>query len=212
MANRRSLLALPLLGLMLAACDDSTAPESQQLSASEAAALAVALDNSSSSAVESQTDDETPAFALLPAEGASRDVITETSSFDFNVPCPRGGTANLSGDLSWEINGDEEFIIFDLTADQQHDACAFRTNEGVDITVDGLLSFAADRELREGLWSASHTHSGALDYVTSDGKEGTCAIDITTEFSLTPGQATRTILGSVCGHEVDVSTSWTHTE
>ena len=154
MVNRRSLLALPLLGLMLAGCDDSTAPESQQLSASEAAALAVALDNSSSSAVAGQqAEHETPDFALLPSDGASRDVITETSSFDLDLPCPRGGTANLSGDLSWEINGDEEFIIFDLTADQEHSACAFRTNEGVDITVDGLLSFAADRELREGLWS-----------------------------------------------------------
>lgn len=211
MFNRRSLLILPLLGLTLAACDDSTGPEAQQLTASEAAAIAVALDNSSSSAVEEETSEE-PSFALLPSNGASHDVITRTDAFNVNLPCPRGGTANLDGDLAIEINGDEGFITLDLTASQSHSACAFRTNEGVDITVDGTLDFVAARELREGLASASQSHSGSLDYVTSDGKEGTCAIDIATAFSLTSGEATRSIVGSVCGHAVDVETSWTFTQ
>lgn len=212
MFNRRSLLTLPLLGLTLAACDDSTGPEPQQLTASEAAALAVALDNSSSTAVDEEADAEAPNHALLPSNGAARDVITRTDVFNVNLPCPRGGTANLDGDLAIEINGDEGFITLDLIASQSHAACAFRTNEGVDITVDGALDFVAARELREGLASASQSHSGSLEYVTSDGKEGTCAIDISTAFSLTPGEATRTIVGSVCGHAVDVSTSWTFTE
>jgi hypothetical protein len=100
----------------------------------------------------------------------------------------------------------------DVTATKGHEGCIFRTSEGVDITVDGDLQFVAERELREGLASASNTHTGELAYVTSDGKEGICSIDITTAFSLTPGNATRTILGSVCGHEVDVDTEWTYTE
>jgi hypothetical protein len=212
MVNRRSLLALPLLGLMVAACDDSTAPESQQLSASEAAALAVALDNASSTAVDPEADTEGPDFLLAPSEGAAQSVTTRTDAFDVDVPCPRGGTSNLSGEHVLVIDTDEGFITVDVTASKGHEACVFRTSEGVDITVDGTVSFVAARELREGLAAASQTHSGSLDYVTSDGKEGTCPIDITTEFSLTPGQASRTILGSVCGHEVDVSTSWTHTE
>jgi hypothetical protein len=212
MLNRRSLLALPLLGLMLAACDESTAPGSQQLSADEAAALAVALDNSSSTAVDPAADAEGPELLLAPSEGAARAVTTRTDEFDFDLPCPRGGASNLSGEHVLVIDTDEGFITVDVTAAKGHEACAFRTNEGVDITVDGTVSFVAQRELREGLASASQTHSGSLDYVTSDGKEGTCAIDITTEFSLTPGEASRAIFGSVCGHEVDVSTTWTHTE
>jgi hypothetical protein len=212
MFNRRILLALPILGLSLAACDDSTAPESQQLSASEAQALAVALDNSSSTAVDPQTDAEGPDFALAPSGAPAQAVTTHSGTLKIDLPCPRGGIARLDGEHLLVIDTDEGFITLDVTASQGHEGCAFRTSEGVDITVDGTVNFSAERELREGLASASQTHSGSLDYVTGEGKEGTCSIDITTGFTLTPGAASRTILGSVCGHEVDISTSWTHTE
>jgi hypothetical protein len=211
MFNRRSLLALPLLALTLAACEETTGPESE-LTASEAAALAVALDNGSSAAVDPAADAEGAEFALLPSGEAAQAVTTRTDDFAFDVPCPRGGTSNLSGEHVLVIDTDEGFITVDVTAAKGHSACAFRTNEGVDITVDGTVSFVAARELREGLASASQTHSGSLDFVTSDGKEGTCEIDITTEFTLVPGEATRSIFGSICGHDVDVSTTWTHTE
>lgn len=205
MLNRRSFLALPLLSVVLA-CDDSTGP-SAQLTASEAAALAVTLDNASSNAVGPQT--QSPAMALLPAPGASRAVLTRTDAFELDLPCPRGGIATLTGEHVLVIDNEAGFITLDVTAQQAHSACAFRTERGVDITVDGILTFVAERELREGLASASQSHHGELDFVTSEGKEGTCAIDLDTSFTLTPGAATRTILGSVCGHDVDVSTSWT---
>src|SRR5690606_26572209 len=158
------------LGLTLAACDDSTGPEAQQLTASEAAAIAVALDNSSSSAVEEETSEE-PSFALLPSNGASHDVITRTDAFNVNLPCPRSGYANLYAALATKINDDEGLTPLDLPAPPSHSASAFRTNEGVDFPVAGTLDFVAARELREGLASACQSHSGSLDYVTSDGKQ-----------------------------------------
>ncbi|HEX6069426.1 MAG TPA: hypothetical protein VFZ18_06365 [Longimicrobiaceae bacterium] len=208
MFRRITLLTLPLACLALAACDDTTGPEGNELSASEAAALALALDNASSSSVDTQAD--APAQSLSPSNGPSQAVTTRTDDFEFSLPCPRGGTTTLGGEHVTIIDTTEGFITVDVTAAKGHDACAFRTDEGVDVTVNGTLQFVAERELRAGLASASNTHTGSLAYTTSDGKEGTCSIDITTAFTLTPGNATRTILGSVCGHEVDVNTAWTH--
>lgn len=210
MYKRTSLLALPLLCLTLAACDDSTGPESGGLSASEAQALAVAIDNGSSASLDPEASD--PELSLAPSPGPALAVTTRSDTFNFDLDCPRGGGSTLSGEYEFVMDTDEGFITVDATASKGHTACVFRTNQGVDITVDGTIDFVAARELREGLATASQTHSGSLDYTTSDGKEGNCSIDITTEFSLSPGAASRTILGSVCGHEVDVSTNWTHTE
>lgn len=212
MFNRRTLLALPFLTVALAACDEDTTGPNAQLSAAEAAALAVAIDNSSSNAFDPQPSADGPQLSLAPSGDPARAASTRTDEFDLDLPCPRGGTSNLSGESVLVFDGDEGFITLDVSAAKGHDGCAFRTNEGVDITVDGTVSFVAERELREGLIRSLNSHSGSLDFVTSDGKEGTCAIDITTEFSLVPNEISRSILGSVCGHEVNVSTSWTHSE
>lgn len=210
MFRRITTLALPLACFALAACDDSTSPESS-LSAQEAAALAVALDNASSASVD-QAQSSGASFSLSPSGKLAQAVSTRTDDFDFSVPCPRGGTTSLDGQSVFVINTDEGFITLDVTASKGHAACGFRTDQGVDVTVDGTIEFVAERELREGLIAASNSHSGSLDFVTSDGKEGTCEIDFTTAFSLTTGSATREIAGSVCGHSVDVSTTWTHAE
>ncbi|HEX6925627.1 MAG TPA: hypothetical protein VF167_09355 [Longimicrobiaceae bacterium] len=210
MFNRRSLLLLPIFGLVLGACDDSTAPEGDELSAEEAVALAIALDNTSSSAVDPQPDPEGPDLALLPSDGPSKAVTTGRDEFSIDLPCPRGGTARLEGERELVIDSDEGFITLDVEASKGHTGCTFRTGGGIDITIDGTVTFVAARELRQGEASASQTHSGTLTYVTSEGKEGSCSIDLTTEFNLVPGSITRTIIGSVCGHEVDVETSWTH--
>lgn len=210
MYKRSSIFALPLLCVALGACDEATRPASAALTAAEASALAAAVDNGSSASVDPQADE--PSFSLSPSAGPTLAVTTRTDQFSLDVACPKGGTSTLSGEHVIVIDSEEGFITVDVTASKGHEACVFRTQQGVDITVDGTLQFVAERELRQGLASASQTHSGSLDYSTSEGKSGTCPIDITTSFTLTPGAATRTILGSVCGHDVDLTTSWTHAE
>lgn len=208
MIARRTLL--PLLSLaVIAACDDSTAPASGGLSASEARALAVALDNSTSLAVEPETAANGPALALLPGSEIAAAVGTHEIRVDVTVPCPRGGTARLEGQQAIVIDTEQQYITVDVLGSQDHEGCVFRTGEGVDVTIDGVVEFEAARELREGLASASQSHSGSLEYSTSDGKAGTCPVNISTSFVLQPGSASRLIEGSVCGHSVDVETTWT---
>ena len=210
MFKRLTTLALPIACLTLAACDDSTSPESS-LTAQEAASLALALDNASSSSVDAAQSGEGNA-SLSPSGKPALAVTTRTDEFDFSLPCPRGGTTALDGQSVFVMDTDQGFITLDVSASKGHTACAFRTDQGVDVTVDGTIEFVAEREIREGLIAASNAHSGTLDFVTSDGKEGSCEIDFTTAFSLTTGSATRDIAGSVCGHSVDFSTTWTHAE
>lgn len=199
---------LPLLAVAFAAgCNDSTGPaEGGQLTASEAMAIAVAVDNSSSTAVQPEAASGV-SMSLIPTTPAPA-IGTHNASIDVTLECPRGGTANLQGEQALVIDTDEGFITLDVTATQNHTDCGFRTGEGVDVVIDGAVSLAAARELREGLISASQSHAGSLAYSTSDGKAGTCAIDISTSFVLEPGSISRIIAGNVCGHTVDVTTTW----
>ena len=87
--------------------------------------------------------------------------------------------------------------------------------ESASLTAEEARPIAlADRHLsgaEGGSASGSQTHSGSLDYVTSEGKEGTCLIDITTEFDATNDSASRTVQGTVCEQTVDVTTTWNRT-
>lgn len=207
MFARRTLLPLASLAV-LAACDDSTAPAPGSLTAAEAVAVAVALDNSISRAVQPEAAANGATLSLLPG-GPEAAVGTHEFSVDVTLPCPRGGTARLQGRQSLVIDTDEEYITVDVLGSQDHEGCVFRTGEGIDVTLDGLVEFEAARELRQGLASASQSHSGTLEYSTSDGKAGSCPVEISTSFVLEPGSASRNIFGSVCGHSVDVTTTWT---
>lgn len=145
---------------------------------------------------------------LLAVAAPAPAVGTHTARIDVTLECPRGGSANLQGEQALVIDTDEGYITLDVTATQDHTGCGFRTGEGVDVVIDGGVSLVAARELREGLISASQGHSGSLTYSTSDGKAGTCALDINTSFVLEPGAISRSIVGNVCGHSVEVTTSW----
>lgn len=208
--SRKFTLLAPILLVSFAACNDATGPSSGELTATEARALAVAIDNGSSQSFDPQESE--PSFSLSPSPGPLLAVTTRTDTFNLDLDCPRGGSTTLAGEHALVIDTDEGFITVNISASKGHTGCVFRTDQGIDITVDGTVEFSAERELREGLIRAAQSHSGLLDYSTSDGKEGTCAIDIATEFSFSPGSASRTIAGSVCGHTVDVTTTWTHTE
>ena len=210
MRHRSTPLILPLLGLaLLGACDESTGPESDALTPEEARAVALAVDDGSTEAVDAESQ---PSFAIAPSGGASMDRVTISNSFNVSAPCPLGGNAAVDGEGTLTIDDVLGEILFDLTASKAHEGCAFRTQQGLEVTLDGTVSLSADRELRQGFAGGSQTHSGSLDFATSDGRRGTCVIDLTASFSLAEGEASRLVSGTVCGHSVDAETVWSYTQ
>lgn len=210
MRHRTTPLVLSLLGLaLLGACDESTSPE-DGLTPAEARAVALAVDNGGTKAVDGEASGAN--LALIPTGPASLNRVTVTKDFDVTVPCPRGGSAAVKGNGGLVVDDVAGEILLDLTGTSTQAECAFRTDEGLDVTLNGGLDFVAHRELREGEASGTQSHKGSVDYVTSDGRSGRCAVDLEASFSLTGSNATRNVAGTVCGREVSANTSWTFTQ
>jgi hypothetical protein len=209
MRYRTTSLAISLLGLaLLGACDKSTSPD-DGLTPAEARAIALAVDNGGTAAVDGEASGAS--FALIPSGSPSSDRVTVTKDFDVTVPCPRGGNAAVRGDGALVMDDVAKEILLDLSGTSTQAGCAFRTDKGLDVELTGGLDFVAHRELREGEASGTQSHEGSVDYVLGDGRSGTCAVDLEASFSLTASNATRNVVGTVCGQEVSANTTWTFT-
>jgi hypothetical protein len=206
-----ALLAVALTALAAGACERATGPSSDALSADEARAVAAAVDDASTSVVDSRSQSgANSSVASLP--GAAADVFTNHGTVSVSRDCPSGGTTTLTGDQTLVVNADSGTATLDLTASKAHAACAFTHGQDEKITVDGTVSLVAHRELsRDGKASGSQTHQGTLSYTTSDGRSGTCDVDLTAEFDLdvAAGTASHAVSGTVCGRTVDINSTWT---
>jgi len=210
MRKRAPLLVVACLTPVLAAgCDQGTEAEGG-LTAAEARAIAVLVDEAGTNAVDAETDSGAQ-LSLSPIAALTHDVWEGTHEFDVGAPCPLGGNARVDGSLSIRIDTEEGLIEADLSADSRLLSCAFRNDAGEEIELDGSLGFVAERELREGFAYGRNEHTGSLDFTTSGGREGTCTIDLTTELTATEGSGTKTLTGSVCGHDVTTTSNWTRT-
>lgn len=211
MQDRTSRLILSLFGLaLLGACDGGTGLDADALTAVEARAIALAVDDNGTEAVDGESTGAN--LALLPLGEPTADRITVTNEFDVSGPCPRGGTATVQGAGTLVMDDVLGEILFDLAGTNTMAGCAFLTEEDLDVELTGVLEFVAEREIREGEALGSQSHSGSLDYITGDGREGTCVIDVEASFSLATGTATRSVVGTVCGHDVTATTTWTFTQ
>jgi hypothetical protein len=208
-----AVLTLALVGLSAAACDRATRTDAASLSAEEARALAAAVDGASAAVVDSRSKSGAN-LSLADLPGAAADVFTNHGNLSVSRDCPAGGSTSLSGEQTLVIDSDAGTLTLDVTASKAHAACAFRTEQGERITVDGTVSLVAHRALSSaGTASGSQTHEGSLSYTTSSGKSGTCEVDLTSAFdaSQATGTATHTINGTVCGRAVDLTSTWTRT-
>lgn len=206
MHRHSALLGLAMLTpALLAGCDTTTGPGAS-LTADEAEAVAVAIDDVSAAAID--VEGGSALRLSLSPSGPSLDVFTRTDDFAVSRDCALGGTVAVSGDRTVTIDTDAGTISAQLSATSSHDGCGIRTRQGKEIDIDGDVTLVADRELSRAGARGTHTHTGTLTYVTADGKEGTCEIDLTTELTAGDGAATRTVVGTVCGRVVDATSSW----
>ena len=178
--------------LVVAACSDSTEPESDPLTLKEATALFVGLRSS-------------------PTDANFEPVLVSADSLI--VQCPFGGQVKLVGstDASPPVNDTARVVsIYEITPT----GCEF-TSEEFRFAVNGdpnvrevtIMSFIGVpfRVQLEG------STSGALDWELA-GRTGTCDMSLTLSGDPgvpgLPATSTARYTGTMCGHEVDFDASW----
>ncbi len=152
------------------------------------------------------------AFSSLGVAGAAagappaRATISISQSFDVDAPCPAGGTIDTSGSVSGSID-DETFasdLSFILTFNPM--GCAVTTASG-SVTIDGdpSIQLIIDSVTSEGLISLSGSQVGGIRFTSSDGRSGSCAlnVDFTSSVNLMSQAVTTTTTGTVCGVNAD---------
>jgi hypothetical protein len=140
--------------------------------------------------------------------GASADVlgdqVTRSASFSVERSCPNGGTVRFQGTRTGV--GDAEARTWEITLDatRTHDACSFRgRRESVIVTRTGAIRVEGRHFYREGRPEGVQTQRqhGSFEWSTSDGRAGTCEVDLTSERD--PATRTHRVFGSFCGRTID---------
>jgi hypothetical protein len=92
-------------------------------------------------------------------------------------------------------------------------ACSFPSND-LTVTVDGQpdITFQADFLLTQESLSVDGSQRGGFSFTTSDGRAGSCAIDIEFDASYTTGSAAvSSVSGTVCGRSAAAFEAYTGT-
>lgn len=203
---RAKLIALTLTALAASGCDSTTDP-STSLTQAEIRAIVLAMDDAGLEVVD-RHQSGAPYFNLTPTRPVA-DIIQHEGSFSFSRECDLGGTAAIAGDASYRMDTDAPTIDVGMEAIATYVGCEFESDNDIGIILDGAVTFAADRHAGVGLVSGTQSYVGTLEYDMSNGKQGTCLIDVEAAFSLEQAAASRTITGSICNQSVDVTSSWT---
>ena len=198
MIRLRIVAALVAAGA-LAACGRDAAGPSTQLRSDEAQTLALGL-----------------AGSARPYNGssmaASGDVVASSVaatapfsiSVDESLPCPKGGTLAVKATTSGQFGRQPFALTADMTGTIAPNACAWHVKAGT-LTVTGDPNVAVTAHVAAGAVPNpgvdTFSAKGTLDWSTSDGRSGTCAIDYAATGDF--GANTRTVRGTICGNSFD---------
>jgi hypothetical protein len=153
---------------------------------------------------------------------------TTTMRTEREAPCPQGGsiesvtvvtavvdTVAKTGSVSTESTDTPEACAFNV--DERNTTLQLIANPNTVITITGAPSIVMESETsysweeagesgRRGRFTrgaSNGSQTGSFTYTTSDGRSGTCAVDLTFEFD--PDTRTHTIGGTFCGQTVEES-------
>ncbi len=202
MTTRRLLPVLALLAI--AACDDPTPPDAGRLTDPELANLSDAMvgddfANTTAAAEIGVAPAATSTFSASPRSG--------TMDFTATWTCPLGGQISVAGTRTREWDFEAGTGSMDLSVTKTHLDCA-RQLPATTITLNGDVALLAHHEWERHARRGAQTMSldGELGWVTADGREGTCTIDVDAVYD--PATATRTVSGTFCDREISITRSW----
>ena len=198
----RHLSLLAGTALLASACNDMTGPN-HTLTDAEATYLAEQMAAASLDGVSQSMAGSpglSPAIAGAPGAVDSLGKITWERSFTMTRDCRAGGTLTTSGSNKGTINLDTRTGTIEVThtlsmvnCAQTHDTVTITVNTNPDITMNGTVNIEGGRRS-----SGSFTKQGTFLWQTSDGRSGSCQVNLTITWN---ADGTHTMTGTVCGRD-----------
>lgn len=140
------------------------------------------------------------------APGISLAPIPIDQEFIFAAACPLGGSIGINGSADGQI--DDATLVGNLSIRFTYtfSQCAVSANDiTVTVSHNPPIVFQGDFALSQDELSVDGSERGGFEYVASDGRRGSCAIDLS--FSASHNSATQTssasVTGRVCGVSAD---------
>ncbi len=150
-------------------------------------------------------------FASVDVAGtASFDLGAGAGTFERTHTCPAGGSVTVSGTVDRSIDRATQTGTLAVNAKRVENACAFQQRNGVTVTLTGQphTTMTVSQSFDKGVPGLrTQTQKGAFAWTRSNGRSGTCAIDLTSTFD--PAMRTATIKGTFCGRPVNDTRSRT---
>lgn len=150
-----------------------------------------------------------PSFNKIPAGPALATTVTTT--FTRTRTCPQGGSVKLEGTATQTVDPATKTGSASFSATRTESACVFGRN-GKTITINGNpnTQLASSQSWTNGVPGVrTATKKGSFNWSTSEGKSGTCNVDVTATW--TPATHTLQVKGTFCNQTVDVTRTWTKT-
>lgn len=192
----RSLMVPTLAATMLSvsACggDDPTGNSGDSLTPLEAQALVsaffLALDGIDIPLLDTGGPAATPYGDVYP------DVIESQDE------CFGGGSTTVDGLITGDVDEQAGTAVISAEADVDFINCVVPT-ETVAFTLNGDpdVHLSADIDISETAITIDIAMAGDVAFVGSDGRSGTCAIDLSVAAGASPNGVNQTLLGSACG-------------
>ncbi|MCI0433868.1 MAG: hypothetical protein L0271_09460 [Gemmatimonadetes bacterium] len=192
-------LGLGLVVVVAAACSDDQGPDDGQLSAEEAAFIAIDTDAMAGEMILGH-------IMLFGGFGFGADAeVADERTVSRSRPCPAGGSVSIEGSAT-RTRGDG-VIEWTVTTAGTWDACAHE-RRGVTLTRNGSWEQTAHRKIVDGAFSGPQTSTkrGSFTWTKSTGESGECSFEVTSVRN--PETGTRTVTGNVCGREINREITW----
>ena len=148
-----------------------------------------------------------------PTTGGSMGMSSSAAAVpvDFEVTtsnsCPGGGSVQVQGTLTGDVNQETGAGDFQLSLEQTHQDCVASAESGRSFTFNGSPSVNTDMDFTttaEGSYDVTGSNTGSFDW-QSEGESGSCDVDLSYDFSGSAESFSGSVEGSICG--VDVSHS-----
>jgi hypothetical protein len=184
-----------------AACDGGTVgPDSARLTDAELRAMASEFEGIGTGVADGRTGLLVAALGRI-GPGMFR------PEFDVTRACPAGGTVTVAGQTVRDGSPESRTFTVRTTATKTHLNCAWETRRGVVVTTNGNpnLVLTAQRNVVAGVPTGpqTHTQKGSFTWSASDGRSGTCPVDISATW--VPQTRTHTVTGVFCDRRIDVT-------